>query len=375
MAAHPAEKMKTVFETVNPFGCRSESLPVNLVLMVKLIAVGLLMKGYLFDLSDHFLPYWPVFDGMGPPGVFRFVLQFFFLLGTGGILFSRAIRTGCLILGLVMLTTVLSSRTAYSNVKFFCSCLLLLTALADPKNPLLVLRCQMAIVYLGAWVNKIFDADWRSGQYFEHWMSAIIKRETYIQAAALLPPMVLSKMMGWMTIVIEAFLSAGFLLRPLRGLTIFTGIYFHSMAFLLAWQDFYVFTIATLSSYLILVPWPDRLTIRFNPQRRLHRAIKAVIEKVDCDQRAAWIPEQGRLQVNVFDGHYQGFLAFKRIVLYSPFFYFLYVFILGLPNESFLWVKLKTVQLALVIFFPWMEIIAWLKGAPGAGGLAERRPG
>jgi len=348
----------------NPFSCQSDTLPVNLVLMVKLIALGLLLKGYLFDLSDHFLPYWPIFDYLGPFHVFNDVSQVAFLAGVGGILFSRSIRFGSVILGLVMLITVVSSRVAYSNVKFFCGCILLLTGLADSRNPAVLLRYQMAIVYSGAWINKVFDPDWRSGQYFEHWMSAIIKREFYVQAASLFPPMLLSRVMCWSTIVTEMFLSAGFLLRPLRQLSVLVGVYFHSMAFLLAWYDFRMFTIAILSSYLILVRWPEKLGVSIDPGNRLHRWIKTVFARMDFDRRIDWKPRPGGFMVEIFEKNYSGFQAFKRLILYSPVSYFGYVLILGLPNEPFLWFKLKAVQLVLIFFFPYWEMMEALKVRP-----------
>ncbi len=257
MASQSAKQIKGFFS--NPLSCRSEQLPGNIVLMVKLIVIGLLMKDYLHDLSDHFLPFLPFFDQMGSPENFKKTLQFFFLLGAAGVLFSRWLRASCLILGLVFLTVVLSSKVDYTNVKFFCACMFLLTSMSNAKDPLIFLRYQMVIVYLGATVNKLFDPDWQTGQYFEHWMTNIMKREVYAHATTFFPPMVLSKIMCWMSICTEFFITLGFLLRPLHGLAIFVGVYFHSMVFLLAQYDFRVFTIAIMSSYLILVRWPETL--------------------------------------------------------------------------------------------------------------------
>lgn len=361
MASQFTKKI-TDFISFNPLSCRSGSLPGNIVLMVKLMVVGLLMKEYLHDLSDHFLPFFPVFDQIGSPEEFKSILQFFFILGSVGVLFSRWIRASCLILGLVFLTAVLSSKFHYTNVKFFCACIFLLTSMSNSKDPLIFLRFQMVIVYLGATVNKIFDADWRSGQYFEHWMSAVLKREVYIHATTFFPPMVLSKIMCWMSIFTEFFLTIGFLLKPLQYVTIFVGVYFHSMVFLLASYDFRVFTIAILSSYLIIVPWPDVLRVRYDDNNQLNRLLKTFFSFVDWDKRIEWQTARGKWQLGVLEQSFSGFLAFKRIILYSPFFYFLYVFILGLPNNPYLWIKLKTVQIILVFFFPWPEIIEHLKG-------------
>jgi hypothetical protein len=63
--------------------------------MVKLIALGLIMKDYVHDLSSHYLPFWLIFDGMGSPAVFEKVLQAFFILGVGGIMLAREVRVWC----------------------------------------------------------------------------------------------------------------------------------------------------------------------------------------------------------------------------------------------------------------------------------------
>lgn len=312
----------------NPFDCSQTILPFNILLMCKLIVLGLWFKGYWYEFSDHFLPFWPIFDYLGPPDIFQRILQSLFIIGSVMLLFNRAVRSACLILALVFLITVASSKIMYSNVKFFCGCIFLLTALYKPaENAIALLRYQIIIVYLGSWVNKIFDDDWRSGQYFEYWMGAIIKRETYVYWTTLFPPMLLSKFFCWSAIITEIWLTIALLTKLLRGLAMWTGIYFHCLMFLVAWYDFKVFMIAILSSYLIFIAWPKDI------QRR------------------------GLFAVKIDGQNYTGFLAFKKNILYSPAFYFIAVGILGLPHEEFLWIKLQAVKAALVFFFPLPEIL------------------
>ncbi len=351
------------FLVLNPFICRSKHLPDNLVLMVKLIIIGLLIKGYVFQLSKHFLPFFPIFDYLGSPQEFKRTLQLFFLIGSFGILFSHRIRTSCLIMAFVLGISVLSSKIKFTNVNFFCACMFFLTALVNDKNSLVFFRYQMAIVYFGAGINKLFDPDWRSGQYFEYWMGSIIKRDTYIYAASFLPSMMFSKIMCWLTITTELFLSAGFLLRPFHYVAIWVGVYFHSMAFLLSWNEFGVFTIAILSSYLILFPWPETLTVGYNESMLGHRWAKKIFQTIDWDRRIHWTI-QNNWQVTVFDRTFSGLLALKRLVLYTPCAYFLYALILALP-DPLLWIKLKVVQLVLILFLPWPEIIELVRKRQG----------
>jgi hypothetical protein len=237
-----------------------------------------------------------------------------------------------------------------------------LTAIADSKQPITALRYQMALVYLGAGFNKILDHDWRSGQYLEHWLKNIIKRENYSALTGQFKPMLVSKLLGWGAISAEFFIGLGYLLKPLHQAVVLTGVYFHSIIFISAWYDFRIFTIAVLASFLIIVQWPDVVTVRYKVNSVWQLFVHRIFSVLDFDKMIIWKPTD-TWSVEIFGKEHAGFIALKRLILYTPFFYFCYVLILGLPNNQFLWIKLKCVQLTLLFFFPWIEIVEFIKNS------------
>ena len=316
--------------SLNPFNITSTDLPPNLLLMVKLITLGLLFKGYYFQLSDHFLPMWPIFDLMGPPAVFENVLQVVFILFSMLLLFNRSVRLSCFMLGLLFLVVVLSSRASYSNAKVCCGFIFLLTSLQKKGDLAWLIRWQIVIIYAGSFLNKFLDPDWRSGQYFEHWLNAIIHNPHYNTIEALFPPMALSLLMCWLTIATELALAVGFAVKKWNHLAIWTGIYFHCGSLVLTWSDFGVFIIAMLSSYLAFVEWPAALKF-------YRRGKTAVLEM------------PGRT--------YTGFLAFKKRILYDPLTYFVLVAIMGTLNGNWIGLKVRAVEIMLLLFCPVPEMI------------------
>src|SRR5439155_1852998 len=152
-------------------------------------------------LPDPFLPFIPIFDRIGAPPVFPLALQVVFVVSAISLLFNRSVRASCLLLGGTILIGVISSKAYYGNNKTFCGLILVLTGLYEPGQEPWLLRIQFAIVYFGAGLNKLLDADWRSGVFMEHWATARLKNELYVTIASRLPAMLLAKLMSWGTIV------------------------------------------------------------------------------------------------------------------------------------------------------------------------------
>src|SRR5207247_4597316 len=97
------------------------------------------------------------------------------------------VRASCLALGAVILIGVVSSKAYYGNNKTFCGLILFLTGLYEPGAEPWLLRAQFALVYFGAGLNKLLDADWRSGSFMEDWATVRLKQGAYIAVASWLP--------------------------------------------------------------------------------------------------------------------------------------------------------------------------------------------
>src|SRR5262249_19773206 len=197
----------------NPLRCSGTELPVNLLLMAKLIALTLLLTNHVRLIPDPFLPFVPVFDWIPNPAIFQRLLQVVFVVSAIALLSNRSVRLNCLALSGVILIGVVSSKAYYGNNKTFCGLMLFLTGFYEPCSSPWLLRAQFALVYFGAGLNKLIDHDWQTGVFMEHWAVARLKQPWYVALDAVLPPMLLAKLMCWGTIVTELGMSAAFVVK------------------------------------------------------------------------------------------------------------------------------------------------------------------
>jgi len=300
----------------NPFSIITDELPPQLLLMAKMICLGLILRNYFNDLSQHHLPIIPVFDYMGTPENFELTLKALFIFSSILIFFNTRVRLGCFILGMVFLIVPLSSHASYSNAKLLCGCILFLISLHKKGDDPWLIRYQLAIMYLGAAINKVFDPHWQSGQYFEYWMEHIVERSRYVYLAGMLPELFLSKIFCWMTITTEFLLFALCAVKRWTCYALFIGVFFHFSAFIGARYDFGVFTVALMASYLSLFPWPQ--------------VIKQGFDKV----KGKWIIE--------VDGKpYEGLLGKIVWLFLSPAFYFFLIVLICVPRGEFVWLKVR----------------------------------
>lgn len=325
----------------NPLRCSGAGLEPNLLLMAKLIALCLLATNHVRLLPDPFLPFVPFLDRI--PGVlFQRTLQVVFLGSAVALLFNRRVRISCLVLGLTMILAVLSSKAYYGNNKLFCGSMLLLAGLGAGW----AVRCQLAIVYFGAGLNKLLDADWRSGQFFEHWAAHRLKQPLYLALGSRMPPLVLGKILGWTTIGTELGLSGGFVVRRLWGAAVWGNILFQSAMLLFTGDTFTMFFYAMTAASLAFVEWPGQATVIYDGDCGFCNQTKQWWERWDLDRVLEWTPLQSgagarygiaeselqrRLYLVTGGRICAGFAAFKKMALYNPITYFVMAGLLLAP--------------------------------------------
>src|SRR4051794_15353805 len=132
----------------NPLSCRGTDLPLNLTVMVKVLALVVILVNHVRILPDPWLPFVPGLDLL-PPALFQRTLQTVFLISAVAILSNRRVRLFSLLLGCTMLAAVVSSKAYYGNNKTFCGLMFFLAGLYKPGGPNFF-RWQLAITYFGA---------------------------------------------------------------------------------------------------------------------------------------------------------------------------------------------------------------------------------
>jgi hypothetical protein len=304
--------------------------------MAKLIALCVLLSVDWRNLPDPFLPFIPVLSQLGPGPLFRFSLKAILLADLFALLFNRYVRTACLMIGSVYLLAILSSRIYFQNNRLFVGCLFFLAGLSEQGKPPWLLRCQVALVYFSAGLNKLLDAGWRSGDFFSAWSGPFIKERLYFRAEALLPSRMLARLFSWSTIAGELGLSFSLLSRWFFA-AVWIGVLFHTGLLFLTGRTFGMFYYAALASYVSFLEWPrDRVTVLYDGASAFCIATRRFFEAITLEPIAEWVPSQapdgvhGKRIHALVDGRiYKGFAAIKLLLLYNPVVYFVIAAVLA----------------------------------------------
>jgi predicted DCC family thiol-disulfide oxidoreductase YuxK len=361
----------------NPLRCGGTVLPTNLLLMAKLIALCLLLTNHVRQIPDPWLPFVPAFDWIGAPAAFQRFLQVVFVFSAIALLFNRWVRLWCLLLGGSILIGVVSSKAYYGNNKTFCGLILFLTGLYEPGQEPWLLRIQFAIVYFGAGLNKLLDADWQSGVFMEHWATARLKNEVYVAIASWLPAMLLAKLMSWGTIVTELGMSAAFLVRKWLPLGILASLLFQSSLMLVSGTTFNMFFYATQAALLMFVDWPrSRWLVIYDGDCGFCNRAKGWIERIDLEGLLDWRPFQSgagrehgisdaeaseRLYLIAGSQIYSGFRAFRTMLLFNPVTYFaMAVLIAAPPGAASLYRRILVAGLLAFFLPPLVPVGEWV---------------
>ncbi|MBL8221190.1 MAG: DUF393 domain-containing protein [Bryobacterales bacterium] len=337
--------------------------------MAKLIALAFLLTNHVRLLPDPFLPFLPVLDQLIPGPTFQRILQAVFITSAITLLFNRRVRTCCLLLGGTVLLSVVASRAYYGNNKTFCALMLILAGLYTGGEPKL-LRWQVALVYFGAGLNKALDPDWHSGQFFEHWAGTRLEQPVYIWLSALLPSLVLGKVMCWTTIVLELSASAFLTIPRTRLYGVCISILLQSGFLLFTGQTFTMFFFGMQAAMLAFLPWPQqKLEVIYDGDCGFCDWCREQISRFDLEHVFAWIPYQtgrgraygitdqqasARLQLITSSGKVlSGFHAVRRMLLYLPAFWLILCAAIALAPAPIapLW-RRTIVATALLLFTP-----------------------
>jgi Vitamin K-dependent gamma-carboxylase len=309
------------YPSLNPFRISGTTLPPNVLLAAKLLALCVIFRGELAALPDHFLPFMPLLQHLGSAAAFHRALQATAAAAAIGVLFNRWVRIASGILGAVFVLAILSSQAYFHNNRLYVGLFFLIVGLYDRRVGTFILRGQLAVIYLGAALNKILDPDWRSGAFVQSWLPHSLP--SYPRLTSLLPGMALSLLLGWTGILTEVILIPLLLVRRFLPLGIFLGVTYHTLLLTLTGSTFNMFWYALMAGYIALLQWPSEVLVRYTPSRWLHRLIHRILGRADLEGRIEWLTQQaGTLEAQVNDTTYPGPAALTRIVLYSPMVYF-----------------------------------------------------
>ncbi len=346
----------------NPLRCGGTALPTPLLLLAKLVAVA-----FLFGL-DRVMP--APFLPFSGSSTFALVLPVVSTASALLLILNCWPRASAFVMGLAVLTAVVSSKVYYSNDKLFAASLLLLTGLYHPRTGPWLLRLQLAIFYLGAGLNKALDPDWHSGQFFHNWAGATLEQPVYLWANHVFPPLVLGKLMCWFTIAAELGLAGIFLAIPRAWpVAIWASLLFHASLLEFTGSTFNMFFYAMEAAVLAFVTWPKELIVIFDGECGICNRIRERLTQLDFENAFSWHTLQSglgdrfsiaraaleeRLHLAADGRISSGFHTCKLILLYSPAFFLAVTLLLAVPGTAAWasWWRRILVALILAFFFP-----------------------
>lgn len=307
----------------NPLCNTGTAMRPNTLLVVKLTFVLLCAEGFTAYLHRPFLPFFELLYHLGEiPGYAR-LLKAAFLGGGLLLMINRLVRPTSILLGLVVLLANAQSEVNFRNHLVICGCALLLAGLQPTGQQPWLLRWQMVVVYLGAWLNKITDPDWLNGNFFEFWTHENMRHASYIHLAGLLPAQWLSIVFSWVTILSEFLVMAGLCFRRWWAVTLWIGLFFHLGTFVFTLGNPFGHFVQSLGIiYLAFLTWPDRRGTAWIPTGFSGRLAR-LIRWCDADRIWDWRENPGGrvLEVELADRHLTGMSAFREILFYSAGFY------------------------------------------------------
>jgi hypothetical protein len=257
---------------LNPFYIKDKAVAPELVLAVRLLSVYLLLTSeFPFNGNQGGGRFYPVFDflNFGTDEQFNLGVRLVYLCAIGIILFSRFVRIGALGVGLAFVTGLLSCQTCISVAHLFTGCIFLCTALSNHVTGTALVRFQLVVLYLGADLNKVFDADWWTGASMETLLVTKHQIGAYSTVAEIFPSMFLSSMAGIGVIVLQLGIAVLLLSRKTVVYAMLLALALHLPMVVLMQMTFGPFLFALLTAYASLLGWPRQLVCN----SRLHSGI------------------------------------------------------------------------------------------------------
>ncbi|HUQ65718.1 MAG TPA: DUF393 domain-containing protein [Flavitalea sp.] len=333
----------------NPLRNNSTNLPPNVVIIAKGFSLFLIIKtlffsGNFFRLREPYLPFLSVFDQIGHPVIIYHVLQIGLYGSAVAILFNRNVRIFSLVAGSSIFLSILSAKGNYSNNFLFTSFILLLIGLQkhDERKSSWI-RYQLAVLYLGAALNKWMDPDWQSGLFMNFWMNDL-PIATFQYFSSFFPPMVFAKIISWFAIGGELLLGALALTNRLTSLFIFLGVGFHFALAVVTGRTFGWFFPMLVVSYASLIRWPiNPIQVLYDGDCGFCQKTKMFMKKLDFDNFFNWTPFQfvndhhgltteqlkDKLHLIVDNQIFSGFRAFRAMIIYNPLSYLFFIVLLA----------------------------------------------
>ena len=353
-----------------PWRFEQSQIAPNILLMCKLLILLMIAYQYPSKLQDPYIPFISTLNYFNTiPGVFKGILIFGFTLSTTAIFFNIKIRISCLILGLVVMLEQIASQPNFKNHVFICGCYFILVGLSRKNSDYKLLFWQLAIVYLGAFTNKVLDPDWHSGAFMHNWLLNARENPPYIIISQLLPDGLLAYILSYAAIISEGLIGILLLFKKYRKLVFWIILLFHTVLYSFTAFRFGHFFDDLVIILLIFIVWPKgQITMKVKSK---YNYIQQIHNWLDWDKKFEWFALDENhnqwMTLQTKNGErYTNLNAIRKLLIYTPsFFILLFAFDSGIKflftgQESIKHIINMPVVWSLIVFF---LPLFWLKNS------------
>lgn len=282
--------MAATLENTNPVGkpWRNVGTPMrpNLLIMCKLLFLLLLLHSFPQTIGAPHIPFLPALDLLRyPPELFATLLKTSFFAAGFCLILNVRVRVAAVVLGLTVLLFIVASKPAYRNHILIVGCLFFLSGLHRRDEEPWLLQLQLSLIYFGAFLNKLLDVDWRTGEFMHHWLHTELQNPYYEFPFPFLPDQWFAFALSWMVILSEFSLMVCFLVRRWNNTGVGIALLMHLGFFIVVGRKIFGhFLEDILLAMLIFLHWPTTaMNVRVG--HSIHNTIQRLLPYVNWDQQ------------------------------------------------------------------------------------------
>ncbi len=221
----------------------------QLVIMVRFLAI-LVLANDISPFGRH-IPYFDFIEQLGNTDQFNKVMLWIFRVSAFVTIFTPYIRIGAFVTGCTFLFSLFACRPCLSVAHTFLSAMFIVIGLSNNTTGNSLVKIQLIILYFGAFINKLFLADWWTGNYMETLLVTRHQVDIYQTIAALFPPKALSTALGILSIFIELIVGICFIVKRFYKTGILICVSFHTIMIFMLGTSFGPFYFTLAFSYLV----------------------------------------------------------------------------------------------------------------------------
>jgi hypothetical protein len=293
--------------------------------VAKLAAAALVLDGFFARIDGPFVPVadWPWAAGL--PAGFGTVLQAGFWITAGALLVNRWPRAASVACGAIVLAGQAVALPAVAGHALLLGFLLVLAGLEAPGRRPVLLRAQMALVFLLAAAGKAATPEWRDGAIVLDWLHAGLPG-LFMPAAGGGVAHAAAAAAAWALVLAQAAAAAGLAVPRWRGRAAAGAVVLNLVfVFLVPTRAMEAWTLAVGVGLIAFLDWPRGAVHAHWPRAcGWPMALRIALGRHDHDHRVVWpfpADPNGELEVEADGARLHDWHALRFLVLHSPAFH------------------------------------------------------